>query len=728
MNKFTLTLATAAMLLCGTGVSNAFSPKDSFDISKLAYKGKHHSELFDSERMQQVNSANAVLEAGKPSRFANALTDNGDNSITPNHEFLSKDLQGDIDGPDGSLWFYSGTIEYETIVHNEYFTEQLPKSFKLTLYDSNMNVMGDIQDTFVLKEDESRVREVEVVPTVSRNYFNSDDKCEIMISVLVNPVYYGIRPYTYVYSLGNPKDENGDDTPVKTINGLISNVLNASDANGENIFLTFINEGNDSGISEDELQDTDKYWPYQLGHHLQVESYSKADANGNLQKVFDKRIIYYQSQGNQQDDPTLLTYVHNGKPVILFPYYEDVFYNQFNSMNEDMTQRIPNNLIIEIYEMDDVSTGFQLKQTTKIPVVIAPDEDVLASYYGIGSFSYTDDVIYGDDGKASFIITRRDYIPSTDGERLSYHIYGPDGSMKQPLFENSLSHLRLADIEGFDPQELFISSDGQDGYWFNFVNMRTLATELKLHYGLTIEGSDEPDYIMANLERTKVGDSYMYVAEMRYPEYDDINELTYMRIVWLTREGQVDHIDYVNMGNRVNYAALNLTSYSLDENYYYEDPAHEYMMLIKRGFGDSTAAQEQLLVSQATSEENPTGKQLLLLGPDEQLGNLKHIAPFANPNRLAVTYMIEGDGRNIYSTHYYDLPFNKTSGIADAIGSDAPFSFDGATVSLAGELIEVYNLQGIRVASATDAVSLDGMTPGVYLVRAAGHTGKVVVK
>jgi len=715
------------MLLCGTGMSYAFSPKDSFDISKLAYKGKHHSKPFDSERIQQVNSANAVLEAGKPSRFANALTDNGDNNYSPDIEFPNNNLHGDLDTPDGSMWFYSGTIEYETI-HYEYYSEDLPKSFKLTIYDANMNEVGSIQDKFELKEDEARVRQVEIVPTITRNYFNSDDKYEVMVSVLVNPVYYGIRPYTYVYSLGNPKDENGDDTPVKVIDLMVGDVCNASDANNENIVMTFVTDGNDSGISESEIQDPEKYWPYQLGHYLQIKSYSKADANGDLQQVFDKRIIYYQSQGDQQYDPTLMTYVRNGKPVMVFPYYEDVFYNQFNSINDDMSQRIPNNFIIEIYELDDINAGFQLKQTTKIPMSIAPEEDVLASYYAIGAFSYTNDVIYGDDGKASFIITRHDYIPSTDGERQSYHIYGPDGKLKQPLFENSASHLRLADIEGFDPQELFINMDEQGGYWFNFVNMRTFATELKLYYGLTMEDSDEPDYMMANLERTKVGDSYMYVAEMRMPEYDDINDITYMRVVWITREGKVDHVDYVNMGNRVNYAMLHLSSATLDKDFFYEDPEHEYMMLIKRGLGEGTATNEQLLISQAVSENNPNGKQLLLLGPDEQLGNLKYIRPYTDPNRLAITYIKEGSDLNAMTTHYYNLPLNKASGIADAIGYEAPFTFDGTTVSLAGELIEVYNLQGIRVASATDAVSLDGMTPGVYLVRAAGHTGKVVVK
>lgn len=728
MNNFTLKLATAALLLGSAGASYALTPK-SYDPAKHIYKGKQHSGVvFDAKRMSQVNAANAILEAGKPSRFANALTDNGDNNIHHNQEFADE-LHGDLDGPDGRMWFYSGKIEYKVEVY-EYFTEYLPESFSVTIYTPEMEPVASVKDKFVLKEDEARVRQVEVLPILTRNYFNTDDNYELAISVLVNPLPYGIRPYTYVYSLGGEKDAEGDDVPVTVLNSLIADVCDASNENGENIFMTFQHEGNDSNITEEDLMNggDDAYWAYQLGNYVRTEMYGKADANGNLQKVFEKRITYYQAQGNQQDDPPLMTYVHNGKPTFVYAYYEDLFYNQFG-MTGDMSQRLPNNLVLEIYELDDINSGYHLVQTTKIPMSKAEDEDVIASYYGVGAFDYKNDIMYGADDRASFIITRRDYVASSDSERLSYFIYGPDGDLKQALFENTMSHVRLADIEGCDPQELFINLDGQ-GYWFNFVNMRTFATELSMFYGLQTEDSDEPDYMMANLERTKVGDSFMYVVEMRTPEYDDINDLNYLRIAWITPEGQVDHMDYVNMGNKVNYATLNLMSYTLDENYFHISPEHEYMLLIKRAVGEgSSATEEQLLVSQAISDEHPLGVELMFLGPDSELGALKNIIPYYDPDRLGVTYSRSENGREYYTTRYFDLPFNKSeAGVNDIVSSDVPFVFDGTTVSYTGEFIEVYNLQGILVASAADAVSLDGMTPGIYMVRAAGHTGKVVVR
>ena len=77
------------------------------------------------------------------------------------------------------------------------------------------------------------------------------------MTVIVNPKPYGVRPYTYVYSIDNEKDANGDDVPVRVINGMVSDVLDASDANGENVIMTFMHEYNDSGLTEEDIYDSE---------------------------------------------------------------------------------------------------------------------------------------------------------------------------------------------------------------------------------------------------------------------------------------------------------------------------------------------------------------------------------------------------------------------------------------------------------------------------------------
>ena len=92
MNNFTLKMAAAALLLSGSISSYAAAPNN-FDISKFAYKGKKHSSVFNSPRMLQVEKANKVLEAGKPARFVNSLTETSDNQgFTPSEVFSNSPL------------------------------------------------------------------------------------------------------------------------------------------------------------------------------------------------------------------------------------------------------------------------------------------------------------------------------------------------------------------------------------------------------------------------------------------------------------------------------------------------------------------------------------------------------------------------------------------------------------------------------------------------------------
>ncbi len=733
LKHFTSSVAMAAFLLYSAAANATTVPEK--DITQFLYHGNHATTMFGGDRQLLVESAVARMERNRPSRFTGELQAvNPDGSFTPDLVLESRDLYGDIDGPDGDLWYYHGEINYDYVVHNEYWTEALPKSFEVSIYDGQMQLRGTIKDTFVLKDDEARVRQVDLLPIITQKYFNRDDAYEVAVSVIVNPKPYGVRPYTYVYSLGNDKDENGEDVPVRVVNGMVSDVLDASDEKGENVIMTFMHEYNDSGLSDEDIYDVDNpddptlrenYWKYNLGNKIGMTSYARVDESGNFTEVFTKTITHYQAQGNQQDDPLSITMVRNGKPVIVFPYYEDLVYNPFYSPMEDMTQRQPNNLVVEIYEQPAVGEKFVLKQTTKIPVVKATESDVLYSYYAIGSFRYREDIAFTGD-KADFFVTRRDYLTG-DSERHSFFAYNADGTLKREIFSNSDSHAPLSNLDGFDPMELFITKQDAD-YYFNFVNMRTFETELAINYGLMLDGEDgEPDYMMANLDRTLTADgkSFYYVAEMRAPGYDDINDINYMRIVWLNRDGSFNHMDQINMGNNVNYATLYLNGAVLQPDFFHSDSKQEYMMLIKRAHaGDNDTTEEQLLVAQVAGKQNPAGKDLLLLGNCEA-GVLKYIAPmFGEQNRLAVTFA--GGGKS--TTYYYNLPLDGLSGIEDIVnGSDGEIMVSGTMVSAAGS-IELFNAAGVRVATGNGALDLQGLTPGIYIARTASAAVKIAVK
>lgn len=730
-------LLIPAMVLTASGLATSFAAQPpQHDLAKRIYKSDNVHDAFSGPRWINLDAANALINAGKPDRFQNSLPNRAkqdpDGNYLPSIVQEKQDLTGEMDGPNGERWFYNAVISYESVYHNEYYTEYLPKSIVVDLFDSKMNLIHTLKDNLRLMPDESRVRLVDVLPKITQHYFNSDDNYEVALTLLNNPINYGIVSHTYVYSLGAPKNADGLDEPIKHISGVVNDILDASDENGENILMTFIDEGNSTGFTDEDLRDGEKYWQYQLGNWVRVQTFGAADADGNQTLLFDKQIIYYQSQGNQQDDPAAMPMILDGKPTICFPYYEKMFYKPFYSAMDDLQAEDDNNLVIEIWQQPSEGRQFELVQTTKIPVEPVDEPDIIWSYYGVGGFNFRNDVSW-DNGQASFVITRRDYIASSDSERKTYLVYNPDGSMRKLLFENAQSIAFLADLPGFDPQTLFISFDGLD-YIFNFMNMRTYEMDLVLNYGLQADPNDDPDFMMANIERTLTedGKSFYYVAEMRMPEYDDIKDCTYMRVVWLTSDGKIDHFDRVNMGNKINYAKLYLSPGALKPDFFHSDANHEYMLLIKRAVDGSKTA-EQLLIAQACSDENPEGKDLMMLQECEY-GILNTITPFSSPegNTLQVVYSNQDNysAPSTYTICYYDLPLDvdrSESGIENVVAgnADGAFTISGSVVSAPGAEIEVFNLQGAVVARGFDSLSLRALDKGVYIVRANGASAKI---
>lgn len=68
------------------------------------------------------------------------------------------------------------------------------------------------------------------------------------------------------------------------------------------------------------------------------------------------------------------------------------------------------------------------------------------------------------------------------------------------------------------------------------------------------------------------------------------------------------------------------------------------------------------------------------------------------------------------------------AGIKDIRGEQQGIAFDGSKISATG-MIEVYGIAGNRAAVSADG-SLDttSLAPGVYIVRAEGKVGKIVVR
>lgn len=364
MINFTRLAALSALsltVLCSTD-ANALKTVESFDLHKYAFKG-------NLARQARKNKAEMP---------ATPVRENLGNGIfrapeavmpTPALSLPASETIGDIDGPDGTLWFYTGNFKYEYIQESEHYSQPVMQEYEFDIYDSRMNHVGTIRDKVRYKEGELAVPLAELAPVVTKNYFNTDDKYEVVVGLYVNTTVYKNNEYSIVYSIGGEK-EDGYDKPIMVRNDMIGDVLNASTPDEEKFFITFMKDDNEeqpgNGETDPDNPDKDGYWAMLISRGLRLETYAKVDASGNLVKIWEKRLRLCDLPGDQQSSPFFITYVHDGKPYFAFSKYEDSFFNPYYEYTEESTQRENNDLIVELYSIKDNNT-VELVQSANIP-------------------------------------------------------------------------------------------------------------------------------------------------------------------------------------------------------------------------------------------------------------------------------------------------------------------------------------------------------------------------
>lgn len=712
-------------------VCSLFTPTDAsaFNIEKQIKWGRHHTTAFDSPRMQQINAANAVLD-GKTKRIGGLTRWNpaakAAEVIQPSFEFKDLDSFGDLDGPDGKLWYYTAHFDYERVEHNNdwaNYVDFIMHGYRFDIYDSEMNLVGSVSDVVTYAEHEVRVRQADLAPIVTRKFFNTDDKYEIMVGLVVNTDYYINKEYTKVYSIGGEKDAQGNDACLMTVNEPVGDVLDASTPEKENVYVSFVSGGTDYVSTGDDDDINVNYWEKYIGNYTEIKTYAPAvDASGP-RLINTYKVKLAQLPGDMQDAPMILSYSRNGEAYFATQYYEQPFYNRYDSYMDDMSQRDGNNLIVDVYKVS--AKGFDKVQTTKIPVVHnTANEQCIASYFSIGSLGYTGDIIENDGAARDFIIDRQDYISSSDSYVSNFYRYNSNGEKTNTIFEGAESSVGLSDIAGQDPQIMFVGYDAYGDYQFNFVNMKTYNTDLKVSYLMDMEDGD-PERLTANMDRVAVGDSYMYATELRVPSVDD-KDNNHLRVMWFDKNGKYDHIDEVNIGQNVNYATVYMSAATLNPHFFNIDDFNEYMILVKRATSDGDS-HEELLVGQEITADTPDGKDLLLLGQDAEAGDLANIMPFED--YLFVSYKKSVDSRELLTARYYKLPLGGTDGVDNIVNGTNVDGFEliGNTIVADGQ-IRIFDTAGACVANATNSVSLDGLKAGFYIVRAGGKAAKIVVR
>lgn len=696
----------APSLLFASGPSPFKASKE--NPFRYTYKSAQTLKLENDSRRDHVNS---LLDPAK-SRMSVKTTE-ASAQLDKSSEF------GYLEGPNGAIWYYTSDPVIENVpVPGGYegLTEAIVKEYKYTIYDNNLKPVGTIRDKVDINEDalETKPAQVMLNTVVTKKFFNIDDKYEVIVSVAMNRdlssnPYPSVNYYSYVYSIGGAKTDEGYDVKVKSIDGyLVDSVNSAQDRWSENYFLTFLTES-----ANTELEDYDEFLDSCV---LNLTTYSRASYSGDMQ-VFQERVVKHNNlPGDQMSCPFMLSFLNEGKACFAYTEYEKKFYLTQGSINPDTgefsdpIQNTDNNLVVTIYK--DNGGKPELIQTTKIPVVIDKSiEGALFTFYGIGNMLYKSDVDYGnylaDKSKACFIVNKQIYVSKKDDYVENYIVYDPDGEELLTLSEGCDSFVELTDVKGEEPQIIFVYLNDEE-YKLDFTDLYSGSVEATL--GQTINGR----MISALIDRVPYDNSYRYAVSMLNADVDEEDNVIHT-ICWLDSDAKLIEEEKLNLGKDVQYANLYIDQATLNPYLFDTDAAHEYMALVKRNTSAShTELQEELLVVSAN------GSTLLRLTPDSDKGYLFGITPIdleTNP-RLNVVYRSD-DYK--YLSEFYNLPLSKFASGGDGTAEN-PYQ-----IATAGDLRQIasglnthYKLVNDIDASNLEFAAINGQFTGS--IDGDGHT------
>lgn len=730
-------VAAATMISANAGVHT-----DINGLGRYTYKSKHASAFRDTrqQRIEQLNSM--IHKANAPHK---------ENAFKPNQTLGPADIASTMDGPGNEMWFYTAHFTYQNIVH-QYFTEKVMTEYEFCIYDASMKEVGKIHDKVRYSSDEVRIPlgGCDIVPAITKNFFNDDDKYEVMVSMDVNSTTPGHNhSRTLVYSLGGEKEtldvldpaypDQSIQSPTHTLTkefdkpidslGFVVDVLDASKDGVENIYISFAEESFpssefDGDLSSDEGKNF--FWNYVSGAKQKFEMYSKATDNSGIKKIFEKEIPLLSLPGNQESSPYMISFNRDGEAYFIFQQYKKLFYKPYYTYDAEYEMEEDNFLKIDLYKVGDGKA--ELVQTTEIPVVKDTSVDALATYYATGDMRYIEDISFGQytqDGKASYVITRKNYL-SGDQTDQSFYVYSSDGKLLKTLFEYADGTLSLSNIDGYEPQQMFVSIE-EGKYVFNMIDLISGNTSAKINSVLKIDDDSDPDQMTANLDRTPAGDSYNYAIELGVPSVDE-DDNNILRIGWFDKDGKYKEMHEVNMGKDVRYAQCYMHASALTPGIFVADNLHEYMLLIKRSTG-STTTQEELLIAQQISAETPSGKDVLLLKPEDGKGSIINIMPYLDMSSPILSVLSQQSGTDALTHDIYYLPFGSSAVTEIASGStDSDFYYDGNAIHAEGCNINIFDLEGKKAAAGFNTVSVAELSAGIYVATANGKARKFIVK
>lgn len=654
--KLALTLSLPLLAASVYAAPPVENPKHNPDIANMRYQARNHKLFFNSDRGDRIADPNALISAKTQQAISRS------SNVVPDFTLPVSDQYEYIDGPNGTIYFYSAEYETEEVVVSEYYTYKNIIGYKFVIYDTQFNVLGEINDKVRLDTSnpdnpETGVASMGLTPILTKKFFNSDDKMEVMVYFNMNTPNYSVNCRSVAYQIGGKKDEEGHDIPLCTIPGNLCDVLEASaDKWSEDFYLSFASDYTFPVEPGD-----DSFSAYVNSMGAIIETYKKVTYGSSAPtKVFEFKMRLNDWPGDQESASPLMSRFINGKPYFITNGYTDglwIFDEPNESGFSDQTWNSDTKFFVDIYQPTSLDNP-NLIQHTEIDVVKSSGDNVFATFYFLGSLSYRNDVDFDncdEPGKANLLIATKDWEGAEMGTTTSFYLHTPDGNMKTIIGQGVDGIVGLGDIKGHEPEYMFIYNDNGN-YTFEFLNPYTGNVHHSFSQLLPWNGNMEG--LQANVDRVPAGDSYKYCFELRSPGIDaEGNDV--MRLAWVNTAGEITEVDEVNMGKNVRMAKVYIDQSVLNPYVFDTSSEREYMLIVKRGNPSSSSIQEEFLVSTAATKEKPVGKIILQVTPREDYGMLAQIAPLNMTTDPLLWVMYYNNETEKYAQDFFRLPLAK---------------------------------------------------------------------
>lgn len=133
------------------------------------------------------------------SEFKSAQRANTKKSVQATEILGPCDYIADLDAPNGELWFYTASFEYEEIPpHDDIaYTDRILREYEFTIYNTNNEVVGSIKDRIDYRENEVRLPKT-INTTICYPQFNPNERY-LLYTALVAGGYMALPSDKNIY-------------------------------------------------------------------------------------------------------------------------------------------------------------------------------------------------------------------------------------------------------------------------------------------------------------------------------------------------------------------------------------------------------------------------------------------------------------------------------------------------------------------------------------------------